>query len=266
MELRSLLISGPLLTGLVLAGLGLSACQQSTTDVPITVDQADQADARSEQALTAADAAAFVADAETRLAELEERAGRIAWVYQTYINEDTEKLAAAANEEFTTLSTQLATEARRYRDVKVDPEVRRKLDLLTRTLVLPAPRDSAKAGELSEIVAKLDGMYGKGEFCPEPGTCWSLGDMERTLAQSRDPQEQLQAWQGWRTVSPPMKPLYARQVDLANQGARELGFADVSELWRSWYDMEPAAFSAELDRLWGQVRCMTPCTATCAPN
>ena len=33
-----------------------------------------------------------------------------------------------------------------------------------------------------------------------------------------------------------------------------MGFADVGAMWRSNYDMPPGVFSAELDRLWAQVR------------
>ena len=45
-----------------------------------------------------------------------------------------------------------------------------------------------------------------------------------------------------------------RFVELANQGARDLGFADIGALWRSGYDMPPEAFAAEIDRLWQQVK------------
>jgi peptidyl-dipeptidase A len=249
MELRPLTIS------LLAASLTLAACQpQSSSDHAATSQPEAMAKNSASEALTAESAAAFVEDAEQRLAKLLHHAERVLWVYQTYINQDTEQLAATADEEFTTLSTQLATEASRYRDVEVDPELRRKLDLLSRAIVLPAPEDAAKGSELAGIVAKLGGMYGKGEYCPEPGTCWSLGEMERIMAESRDADEQLQAWNGWRTVSPPMRDLYARQVELTNQGAKELGFNDLSELWRSWYDMQPNEFSTELDRLWGQVK------------
>jgi len=41
---------------------------------------------------------------------------------------------------------------------------------------------------------------------------------------------------------------------VANEGAEELGFSDLGELWRSGYDMAPDDFAAELDRLWEQVR------------
>jgi peptidyl-dipeptidase A len=45
-----------------------------------------------------------------------------------------------------------------------------------------------------------------------------------------------------------------RFVDLANEGARELGFADLGAMWRSGYDMPPDDFSKEATRLWGQVK------------
>jgi peptidyl-dipeptidase A len=51
-----------------------------------------------------------------------------------------------------------------------------------------------------------------------------------------------------------MRDDYRRFVELANMGARELGFADTGAMWRSGYDMPPEEFAAELNRLWGQVR------------
>ena len=51
-----------------------------------------------------------------------------------------------------------------------------------------------------------------------------------------------------------MRKRYERMVTLANQGAREMGFADVGAMWRSKYDMPPEDFASELDRLWQQVR------------
>ena len=51
-----------------------------------------------------------------------------------------------------------------------------------------------------------------------------------------------------------MKQDYARFVELSNEGAKEVGFADTGAMWRSRYDMAPDAFAKELDRLWGQLQ------------
>ena len=74
------------------------------------------------------------------------------------------------------------------------------------------------------------------------------------MANSRDYGELLDAWQGWRTVAPPMREKYARYTALVNEGANELGYGDLGEMWRSGYDMSPAEFEQETARLWEQVR------------
>ncbi|HUS07921.1 MAG TPA: M2 family metallopeptidase, partial [Bryobacteraceae bacterium] len=51
-----------------------------------------------------------------------------------------------------------------------------------------------------------------------------------------------------------IKKDFVRYVELANKGARELGFKDTGAMWRSKYDMPPDAFAKELDRLWEQVK------------
>jgi peptidyl-dipeptidase A len=109
---------------------------------------------------------------------------------------------------------------------------------------------------LAKIAASLDGDYGKGTWCPDDNqkNCIELTAIEKILATSRDPQELLKAWKGWHAIAPPMRTRYTRLVALANQGAREMGFADTGAMWRSNYDMPPDDFAKEMDRLWEQVR------------
>ena len=73
----------------------------------------------------------FVAQAEQSLAELGHEAERMAWVYSTFITEDTEKLVASANRKFTTLQVELASQAAGFNAVKgIDDGTRRKLAML----------------------------------------------------------------------------------------------------------------------------------------
>ncbi len=81
-----------------------------------------------------------------------------------------------------------------------------------------------------------------------------IGAITKVMANSRDEKELRAAWEGWQTISPPMRQDYARFVTLSNTGAKELGFADTGAMWRSGYDMPADDFTKELDRLWTQVR------------
>jgi len=182
---------------------------------------------------------------------------RAQWIQATYINEDTNALAARASAEFLGRMVGFAKEAATYNAEGQPEEVARKLGLLRKGLTLAAPSDEAKLNELSSIMTRMEATYGSGSHCPDgPGTesCRSLGDLGDVIDSRRDADALLDAWEGWRTVSPPMRADYERFVELSNEGARDLGFADSGAMWRSKYDMPPDDFAGELDRLWGQVK------------
>ncbi|WP_235562809.1 M2 family metallopeptidase, partial [Brevundimonas sp. Root1423] len=202
---------------------------------------------------TAESAAAFVANAETRLAALSEEAARIQWTRATNITHDTMWLESKINAEYTELQVELANGAAQFNDVQVADDVRRKLNLLRLGIVLPAPNRPGAAGELAEITTRLDSTYSVGKF-EFKGRQITLDDANILIAESRDPAETKALYEGWRTISPVMAADYTRMVEIANEGSRELGFADTGAMWRAGYDMEPDAFAAETDRLWTQVK------------
>jgi peptidyl-dipeptidase A len=203
---------------------------------------------------TVAEAEAFITLAEATMLELGIQANRAAWVQSNFITEDTQMLAAKAAEHAIAAAVRFANEATRFDGVELAPDLRRRFDLLKLALTAPAPSDPAKTAELAQIAARLEATYGEGKYCPEPNRCLDLGQLSNIIATSRDPKALLEAWTGWRTISPPMRSEYQRFVELSNEGARELGFADTGAMWRSKYDMPADAFAAETDRLWEQVR------------
>ncbi|RMH34698.1 MAG: peptidase M2 family protein [Gammaproteobacteria bacterium] len=202
---------------------------------------------------TVDEARAFIQRAEQQLATETVRASRAAWVAANFITVDTQKISAEANERLTALTVALANEAKRFNGLNLPETLRRKLEALKLALTLPAPADQAKTKELATLASELEAMYGSGKYC-KAGTCRDLGQLSEILATSDDPAAMLDAWVGWRTIATPMKPKYQRLVELANEGAQALGYADLGVMWRSKYDMPPDAFAAELDRLWEQVK------------
>jgi peptidyl-dipeptidase A len=221
-----------------------------------------QVQRRGANAPTAAEARAFVARVNDELKRLWTRAATADWIKATYITGDTEKAAAWANEEVMEFLSRAIAESVRYKDVAADPETRRALYLLRTASTLPAPSDATRRAELATIAARLEGIYGKGKWCGAPASssahgeqrCRDLEELSEVMRKSRDWDELLDAWTGWRTISPPMRKDYERLVALGDEGAREIGFANLGELWRAGYDMTPAAFEEETERLWGQVK------------
>jgi peptidyl-dipeptidase A len=225
-------------------GLSLMSC----TDNPNTLSTSGSG-AREE-------AERFLADAEKRLLDLNIKAARADWVKSTFITDDTEALAAEANEKVIAGTTELAEQSQRYENVDLSPESRRKLKLLKLALTLPAPKDPAERAELTKLTASMEGDYGKGKYCPEgdKGKCLGIEELEEIIGTSRDPEELKRVWLGWHQIAKPIRKDYVRFVELSNKGAKEMGFKDTGAMWRSKYDMEPDAFAAEMERLWQQVK------------
>ncbi|QDF75238.1 MULTISPECIES: M2 family metallopeptidase [Shewanella] len=232
--------------------LGASGCESDANTNQANPQQASTDNATNPVA-SIEDAKTFIAKAESELAALSIEQNRAEWIYSNFITEDTAALAASVGERQTALSVQLATQAANYTQLPLDDTDKRKLNILRSALVLPAPLDPKKNAELANISAELNGLYGKGKYCLEYGRCLTQPELSGIMASSRNPQELEAIWQGWRAIAKPMRPLFEREVELANEGAKDLGYANLSELWRSQYDMQPDAFSDELDRLWGQV-------------
>jgi peptidyl-dipeptidase A len=203
---------------------------------------------------TAADADALVARAEKEMADFSVDAARIAWVNATYITDDTDALAAKSGAIGTEMGVRYALEAAKFDGVKgLSYDTRRKLDIMKNGLTLPAPTRPGAAQQLSDLATRMASSYGKGRGT-KGGQPINGSDIEAAMGSSRDPNELKEMWASWHdNVGAPMRQDYAQMVGIANQGAEELGFADVGAMWRSGYDMPPEQFARMADTLWKEV-------------
>jgi peptidyl-dipeptidase A len=223
---------------------------------------------------TVDEARAFVDDAEKRIRTAWVNGSRADWINQTYITDDTEALSADGVAESARVVGELIVKAKRFDSIRdqLPPDVARALYLLSVAQTIPAPRDPDQRAELAKLGAAMGGEFGKGTYCPPAGSpllkyakgekggktaapvCLHIDELNHVLAKSRNDAELTEAWKGWHAVAQPMKSQYARWVALANEGATELGFQDVGAMWRAGYDMPPADFAADVERLWADVK------------
>ncbi|MFL5432052.1 MAG: M2 family metallopeptidase [Myxococcales bacterium] len=233
------------------AALVLSCASSSSRAAPSSSQGA--ASASTDAASDPASAKEFVSKTNDDLQRLTTRSNTAEWIKSTYITEDTERLAADANEVLLGYNAAAVKTAARWNAARLDPETARMLYLLRTGSSLAAPADPRRRLELTTLAARLEGLYGKGKYC-KGGKCRDLEELSDVIGKSRDPKELLDAWTGWHAIAREMRPLYTRFVELANEGAREIGFSDTGAMWRAGYDMPPEQFPAEMDRLWAQVK------------
>jgi peptidyl-dipeptidase A len=201
---------------------------------------------------TAADADKFVADAEKVLGDFSVYNAQVQWINNTYITDDTDAVAAKVGAEGTEMAVKYAADAARYMQVPgLSADTKRKLDMLRGGLVLPAPATPEAAKELNEIATRLNSTYGKGKGTLN-GKPINGSDIEAEMGTNRNPEQLKEMWASWHNnVGSPMREDYARLVEIANQGAKDLGYADVGAMWRSGYDMPADDFAKLTDKLWG---------------
>ena len=219
-------------------------------------DSAPRPDTGNADSAISKEADAFVARVNTTFRDDYPALQSAQWLASTDINSDSQRLAAKANAHYLTQLNAFIEESKRYDGQTLKPETARAIQLLRLSTAMPAPKDPAKLAELAAIATRMEGMYGAGTYCKhgDKNQCRQLGDLEAVLKTSRDYDEQLDAWTGWHATAIPMRKDYARFVQLVNEGAKQMGFANAGEMWRAGYDMSPADFQAENDRLWNQVK------------
>ena len=233
-------------------GLGVAACGDKPAAEPASAVGPDPA---------TVEAKAYVGQADAELRRLWRAQQEAMWTYETDITAEHEALVVQADEAVMAWMTDNIPRAHTHLAAPglTDAE-RRQLELLRRGTTLPAPADATKRGRLATVAAKMTGMYGAGKHCADPAderTCLDLEQLSKNLAEAaraKDWDAQLSAWQDWRTATRTIQPLYGEFVTLGNEGAKDIGFSDLGELWRSGYDMTPAEAEAETERLWQQLR------------
>jgi peptidyl-dipeptidase A len=206
----------------------------------------------------------FIAQVNKDLVEINKEANAAGWTQSTYITPDTEYLNAKVTERYLEYFSNTAAKAAAYDGDKLDAATARTLKLIKLGVSAPAPNDPAKRAELATLGTALEAMYGEGKYCPtgksvlkfskDDNGCKNLDQLSDILAESRNYDELTEAWTGWHSVARPMRAKYQRFAELANEGAKELGFDDLGVLWRSRYDMPTADFEKEAARLYEQIK------------
>ena len=88
---------------------------------------------------TVAAAQEFLDEAESRYFDLTNKAQRASWVEENFITDDTEEIAAQANQELSAFSAEMSRKAHEFDSLTLPTEMARKMLLLKLSAGFPAP-------------------------------------------------------------------------------------------------------------------------------
>ncbi len=210
--------------------------------------------------VTAAGADAFIAKYNADYRKSYPSLTAAQWVQATYITDDTQLLASDANQRQLSFNAEVSQRAKAFYGLKdLSPDTARALTLIR--VGSAAPSDPAEREEVAKLGSKLEANYGTGKWCHKTAAgndeCLALQDIEKIVDNvdgKNSPAAIAEAWAGWHATAKPIRKDYVRFIELQNHAAKASNFADMGEMWRAGYDMTPAEFANETERLWGQVQ------------
>ncbi|KAM8988729.1 angiotensin-converting enzyme [Ara ararauna] len=175
------------------------------------------------------------------------------WAYNTNITEHNKEIMLDKNLAMSRHTLEYGMRARQFdpsdfQDQSVT-RILRKLSVIERAAL---PEDELK--EYNTILSDMETTYSVAKVCRENKTCHPLDpDLTDIMATSRDYDELLFAWKGWRDASgKQIKNNYKRYVELSNKAAVLNGYSDNGAFWRSLY--ETSTFEEDLERLYLQLQ------------
>ncbi|XP_051968866.1 angiotensin-converting enzyme-like isoform X2 [Xyrauchen texanus] len=171
------------------------------------------------------------------------------WSYSTNITEANKEIMLKKNLEMASHTKMFGLEARTFDTSDFqDESVKRILNKLSDLERAALPEEQLI--EYNNLIASMETLYSVATVCKDESNHLSLDpDLNKIMAESRDYDELLFAWQGWRNASGrELRNSYKRYVVLANLAAQSNGHADNGAFWRSLY--ETPTFEQDLEALW----------------
>ncbi|XP_044303199.1 angiotensin-converting enzyme isoform X2 [Varanus komodoensis] len=175
------------------------------------------------------------------------------WTYNINITDHNKQIMLEKNLEMANHTLHYGHQARKYdfTDFR-DPSIKRILKKLSDIERAALPEQELK--EYNQILSEMETIYSVAKFCSDEKDCKALDpELTDTMAQSRDYDELLRTWKGWRDASGvKIRSLYTKYVQLSNKAARLNGHADNGAFWRSLYEMPN--FEVDLENIWNQLQ------------
>ncbi|CAL1529680.1 unnamed protein product [Lymnaea stagnalis] len=177
----------------------------------------------------------------------------VSWTYYTNITDYNQKLMLDEQLMSAKFSQEAYRNATRF-NLTVMTQEDRRLFIKIMDIGTAAQTNETKLAYLNKVQSDMETIYSTAKVTMPSGQRLPLDpDLTQLMATSRNYDELLAAWLGWRAESGgKMKNLYAEYVEYNNEAVKILGHADTGAYWRSWYDTP--TFEDDVRALFDQLR------------
>ncbi|XP_045742014.1 angiotensin-converting enzyme 2 [Mirounga angustirostris] len=173
--------------------------------------------------------------------ELSYQSSLASWNYNTNITDENIQKMNDAGTKWSAFYEEQSKQAKTYPLEEIqDSTLKRQLQTLQHSGSSVLSVD--KSQRLNTILNAMGTIYSTGKACNpnNPQECLLLEPgLDDIMANSRDYNERLWAWEGWRSeVGKQLRPLYEEYVALKNEMARANNYEDYGDYWRGDYEEE----------------------------
>ncbi|NXI48401.1 ACE enzyme, partial [Galbula dea] len=175
------------------------------------------------------------------------------WAYNTNITDHNKEIMLEKNLAMSKHTLDYGMRARQFDSSGFQDEsvirILKKLSVIER-----AALSENELKEYNTLLSDMETTYSIAKVCRDNKQCHPLDpDLTDIMATSRDYDELLFAWKGWRDASgKKIKTNYKRYVTLSNKAAVLNGYPDNGAFWRSLY--ETPTFEEDLESLYLQLQ------------
>ncbi|KAK3699415.1 hypothetical protein QZH41_018576 [Actinostola sp. cb2023] len=200
----------------------------------------------------------FLEKVEARGSKLIILESEASWNYYTDLTPEKRNLSVQASTRSKEFSLNASNDASKLLSDHVDlpHDIARQIRLIRRNVL---PKSLKDIQSVEKLLANMTATYSSGRVCrkntDQKTVCLDLEpDLGTLMARSRDYDELLWAWRGWRdAVGPPIRDQFHQLVGLLDQGAREHNWGDYGHFMRSVYEMGNDLCTT-LKSLWSAVK------------
>ena len=173
------------------------------------------------------------------------------WNHATNLTAHNKALKTNASLAFSAFHKKMRTNASVFDTSKLSYDTARQIKSITASAT---PKDEETLRKLTVLESEMEEIYSTGKVNDSNGDQLELDpDLYAILSKSRNYSRLLFAWKSWRdAVGPKERPRYKEFVKLLNTGAKDNGWKDIGEFWRSWYEVDD--LEAMVEGFWNKLK------------